>query len=85
MPYFVYIIQSELDGTYYLGASQNPVARLEKHNRPHKGFTARKQPWKLVYTETFDTLQICSLVIFSGNSHLSQFNKIWATRKTWEQ
>jgi putative endonuclease len=55
MSYFVYIIQSELDGTYYIGASQDPYGRLEKHNRPHKGFTGRKQPWKLVYTEQFET------------------------------
>nr|MBI1229636.1 GIY-YIG nuclease family protein [Cytophagales bacterium] len=55
MPYFVYIIQSKLDGTYYIGASKDPYDRLEKHNRPHKGFTARKQPWKLVYTEAFES------------------------------
>ena len=53
MVYFVYIIESEIDGTYYVGASQDPMARLEKHNSNHKGFTARKQPWKLVYTETY--------------------------------
>ncbi|MFC3414867.1 GIY-YIG nuclease family protein [Algoriphagus hitonicola] len=53
MEYFVYIIQSELDGTLYVGSSKDPISRLEKHNRPHKGFTARKQPWKLLYAEKF--------------------------------
>ncbi len=55
MAYYVYIIQSELAGTYYVGSSQDPEKRLEKHNRPHKGFTARKQPWKLVYKEAFES------------------------------
>jgi len=55
MAHFVYIIESEVDGTYYIGSSQDPEIRLEKHNRPHKGYTARKQPWKLVYTELFET------------------------------
>ncbi|WP_209332958.1 GIY-YIG nuclease family protein [Lunatimonas salinarum] len=55
MAHFVYIIQSELDGTFYIGESKDPTDRLEKHNRPHKGFTARKQPWKIVYTEEFNS------------------------------
>jgi putative endonuclease len=55
MAYFVYIIESELDGTYYVGVSKDPPARLEKHNGHHRGFTTRKQPWKLVYTETYET------------------------------
>ncbi|MFC0263269.1 GIY-YIG nuclease family protein [Fontibacter flavus] len=48
MSYFVYIIESEIDGTFYIGISSDPKRRLEKHNLPHKGFTSRKRPWKLV-------------------------------------
>ena len=55
MAHYVYIIESEVDGTYYIGSSADPSKRLEKHNSPHKGFTGRKQPWKLVYTETYET------------------------------
>ncbi len=55
MEYFTYIIQSEIDGTFYVGASADPIKRLQKHNAPHPGFTARKQPWKLVYTEKSDS------------------------------
>jgi predicted GIY-YIG superfamily endonuclease len=32
MPWFVYIIQSEMDGTYYKGSSQDPYKRLLQHN-----------------------------------------------------
>ncbi|MHA7131900.1 GIY-YIG nuclease family protein [Algoriphagus namhaensis] len=55
MEYFVYLIESEKDGTFYIGSSTNPKNRLAKHNRPHKGYTAKKQPWKLKYTERFDS------------------------------
>ena len=51
MGYFVYIIQSEKDGSYYIGSTENLESRLEKHNNTHSGYTGRKQPWKIVYTE----------------------------------
>ncbi|RZS97737.1 GIY-YIG nuclease family protein [Cecembia calidifontis] len=53
MIHFVYIIESEADGTFYIGVSSDPEKRLERHNLPHKGFTSRKRPWKLVYKEKF--------------------------------
>ncbi|MFC4871009.1 GIY-YIG nuclease family protein [Negadavirga shengliensis] len=53
MEYFVYILESEVDGTYYVGVSEDPDKRLKKHNLPHKGFTGRKRPWKIVYVEKF--------------------------------
>ena len=51
MSHFVYIIQSDKDGSFYIGASSDPVTRLQRHNAPHQGYTAGKQPWKIVYTE----------------------------------
>ncbi|MBN1904352.1 MAG: GIY-YIG nuclease family protein [Deltaproteobacteria bacterium] len=32
MAYYIYIIQSELDESYYVGSTQNLEARLERHN-----------------------------------------------------
>lgn len=55
MTYSVYIIQSEVDGSFYTGYSKDPDSRLLKHNAASTGYTARKKPWKLVYTESFDT------------------------------
>lgn len=55
MAYYIYILESEKEGTYYIGSSQDPEKRLEKHNLPHQGYTGRKQPWKLVYTEFYNT------------------------------
>jgi len=54
MDYFVYILQSGKDGSFYIGSSNDPIQRLEKHNAPHKGYTSKKQPWKIVYTEKFE-------------------------------
>ncbi|HLF65648.1 MAG TPA: GIY-YIG nuclease family protein [Saprospiraceae bacterium] len=51
MSYYVYIIQSQLDGTYYKGSSENPVRRVMDHNLGKSSYTAVKSPWKLVYVE----------------------------------
>jgi len=55
MDYYLYIIQSQKDNSFYIGSTADPVKRLEKHNLPHKGYTGRKQPWQLVYIEAFTT------------------------------
>ena len=52
--FYVYILQSQKDSSYYIGYSSNPTLRLEKHNRAKTGYTARKQPWTLLYTEAFE-------------------------------
>ena len=54
MNYFVYILQSEKDESFYIGYSIDPIKRLVKHNSANKGYTASKKPWKIVYTEIFD-------------------------------
>jgi putative endonuclease len=49
--FYVYIIQSETDGTYYKGFSTDYVKRLEEHNTGLSRYTSGKCPWKLVYVE----------------------------------
>jgi len=51
MPYYVYIIQSETDRSYYKGFTENPVLRLQHHNNGDSTYTRSKKPWKLVYVE----------------------------------
>jgi putative endonuclease len=51
MPYFVYIIQSEKDGSYYIGSTQDIVKRIFRHNQGRSAYTKTKRPWKLVYHE----------------------------------
>ena len=54
MKHYVYIIQSELDNSYYKGYSLNPIKRLEEHNLGGSTYTSNKIPWKLIYVEEFE-------------------------------
>jgi putative endonuclease len=51
MSYFVYIIQSQRDGSYYVGSTQGVFERLERHNQGRSTYTKAKRPWELVYSE----------------------------------
>ena len=51
MYYYVYIIQSEKDNTFYKGYSENVYKRLEQHNQGESHYISFKRPWKLVYFE----------------------------------
>ena len=52
-PYFVYIIQSLKDGSYYVGSSADVGIRLLRHNEGWSKSTKAKLPWKVVHVETF--------------------------------
>ncbi|MBT8220569.1 MAG: GIY-YIG nuclease family protein [Bacteroidia bacterium] len=51
--FYVYIIQSQVDNSLYIGYSKNPRTRLFKHNSSSAGYTSRKKPWSIVYIEEF--------------------------------
>ncbi len=51
MPFYIYIIQSDLDHSYYKGFSENYLERLKQHNEGWSKYTSRKIPWRLVYVE----------------------------------
>ena len=53
MAHHVYIIQSEQDGSYYIGSTQDLVERLNRHNQGRSPYTKPKRPWQIVYTEGF--------------------------------
>jgi putative endonuclease len=53
MAFYVYIIQSELDRSYYIGSTQDLDERLRRHNQGRSTYTKAKRPWKLVYHEEF--------------------------------
>ena len=52
MEYFVYIIQSEVDGSFYKGFTENPIQRLNRHNKGETSSTRHLCPWKLIYVES---------------------------------
>ena len=53
MAYFVYILRSINDGSYYIGSTQDLHSRLERHNQGRSQYTKAKRPWKIVYFEEY--------------------------------
>lgn len=55
MGYFVYVLESEIDGRLYKGHTFDIDKRIKEHNSGKTKSTKGYKPWKLVYFETFDT------------------------------
>jgi putative endonuclease len=53
---FLYILQSESSGRFYVGSTDDLDRRLSEHLRGHTPSTRGRGPWKLAYTESFETL-----------------------------
>ena len=51
MCYYVYIIVSEVDGTFYKGSCADYEKRLAEHNAGLSRYTSAKVPWRLFYVE----------------------------------
>ena len=51
MTFYVYILESLKDGTYYIGSTNNLKDRINRHNQGRVKYTKPKRPWKLVYSE----------------------------------
>lgn len=49
MPYYVYILQSVVNDSFYKGSTGNLKNRLEDHNNSKEKSTARYVPWNLVW------------------------------------
>ncbi len=53
--FYLYILQSESTGRFYIGQTQDVSERLAYHNANYSKSLKNRGPWKLVYTETFST------------------------------
>lgn len=53
--FFIYILQSEIDNSFYIGYSKDVDRRLKQHNEGESNYTSRKMPWKIVYVEKAET------------------------------
>ena len=53
--FYVYILQSGVDESFYIGFTENLEKRLNQHNNGESSYTSRKIPWKLVYFEEYNT------------------------------
>ena len=52
--FYVYILESEIDGDFYKGSTEDYVKRLAEHNRGESQFTRSKMPWKLIFVREFN-------------------------------
>ncbi len=53
--FFVYILKSEIDNSFYIGQTNDLNRRLVFHNEGLSKYTSRKVPWKIVYFEEYKT------------------------------
>lgn len=47
----VYVLQSDSDGTFYVGMTKDVINRLKEHNAWKSRYTKGHRPWKLIYEE----------------------------------
>ena len=53
--FYVYVLQSQIDGRLYKGLTQNLNERLMQHNKGKTKSTKAFRPWKLLYYESFNS------------------------------
>ncbi len=56
--YFVYVIRSEKDGRFYVGLCKDIDKRIREHNIGKTFSTKGYRPWKLFFTESYETLDL---------------------------
>ena len=49
--YCVYVLESEVDKSWYIGYTSNLSKRIEEHNNGESYYTKRKIPWRIMYYE----------------------------------
>ena len=54
--YFVYILQSDSTGKYYIGCTDNVERRVFQHNAGYSKATKGGVPWEVKRVEEFQTL-----------------------------
>ena len=53
--YYVYILESVVDGVFYKGSTEDYLKRLAQHNNGNSQFTRSRMPWKLIFVREFAT------------------------------
>ena len=51
--FYVYLLESKIDKSWYIGYSSDLRARFKSHNKGENLATKNKKPWKLVYYEAY--------------------------------
>lgn len=51
--FYVYLLESKKDSSWYIGYSGDLKKRFESHNNGKNSSTKNKKPWKLIYYEAY--------------------------------
>ena len=57
MTYTVYVLSSLVAKKSYVGFTNDLERRIHEHNSGRSYFTKQYKPWKIIYTEIFDSLE----------------------------
>ncbi len=53
--FYLYILQSEATGRFYIGQTQDVSERVTYHNANYSKSLKNRGPWRLIYTEQYET------------------------------
>ncbi len=73
--YYVYIIKSEKNNSYYIGSTNNLKKRFKEHNQGKSKYTSHLRPWKLIYYEAYSNLSLA----------LNRECKLKKRAKSWQE
>ena len=77
MPFYVYLLASKRNGTFYLGVTRNLVGRAYQHKtKATPGFTSRYGVQRLVWFETYDD----STTAITREKKLKKWRRAWKLR-----
>ena len=49
--YYIYVLQSKKDDSWYIGCTNDLNSRLKQHNLGKSKYTKNLRPWKIIYYE----------------------------------
>ena len=49
--YYIYVLESEKDGSWYTGYTADLKNRIKEHNSGYTNSTKNRTPWRLIYYE----------------------------------
>ncbi|HVZ58457.1 MAG TPA: GIY-YIG nuclease family protein [Patescibacteria group bacterium] len=53
--WYVYVLQSLVNGRHFTGSTNDIERRLSEHNSGKTKYTSQTRPFKLIYKETYST------------------------------